>query len=241
MEQAQLDNNKSSIIEALAEIRFDIEMPVSVFLGKIYDDLIALYPEFQQLPINLLPSNAVGDLNLKDAPYYRFTNKDQLINVGPTMISVNQVCTSIAYRGWSELRDRINHVISILKDKEVIDGAKGLNLRYINFFQAENFKAIVNVKAEAASCTLENSELFAITLASRYDNVRSKVAITSDAQAIFDEGQRKGQLIDLECSYESKVPIDDWDNKLNSLHDQVKDLFFKVMSKEYLSRSEIRQ
>jgi uncharacterized protein (TIGR04255 family) len=238
MEQANNDNH-SPIIEALAEIRFDLNVPVSVLLGKIYDGLVALYPDFQQLPVSAIPEGPLKDLNLQDSPHYRFINNDHLVNVGPTLITINQVCTTQSYAGWSALRERINQVANILKESNTVQEAKLLRVRYINFFQVPNFKTIINARAEVANCTLADAETFSVNLACVRDGIKDKVGISSDAQAIYPEQIRKGQLIDLECSLEAKTPIDEWTGNLDKVHDRVLDLFFGTMSKSYISETKL--
>jgi uncharacterized protein (TIGR04255 family) len=68
------------LAEAIAEFRFEVSVPSSVFLGQVYQDLIKEFPQFEELPTAALFKQVKdADPAFKNAPHYRFIGKKRIV------------------------------------------------------------------------------------------------------------------------------------------------------------------
>jgi uncharacterized protein (TIGR04255 family) len=111
-----------------------------------------------------------------------------------------------------------------------------LALRYLNFFQNENFKDIINIQAKISDVDYKKTEDFNIGFISKVPDGKHRVNIATDAEYTFlkDTIKQKGQLIDIEGFNEFPLTSDKWMDILENLHSSIDVLFFSTLTDAYV-------
>lgn len=92
--------NPCPIVDALVEIRFKANFPPDAIYGIVFKTLKNKYPVTEDLPIMQLPSQARNsDPNLIGSPFYKFSNDDFTVQIGPTVMTVSSYPE---YAGWEK-------------------------------------------------------------------------------------------------------------------------------------------
>lgn len=228
----------SPVIEALAEFKIKINIPSSVMLGKVYEGLVAEFPKFEELPILSMPEQLrAQEPAFLNAPHYRFSNDKYLVHVGDRIISVNEICTApgVEYSGWESLAANISSVIEIFEKGGVKVETESITLRYINFFQVDNFKDIVRITAKIGDVDLADTSNFTVNLDVKGKDITQRITVGSESMISTLEGkQEKGQTIGLEAIFRGDVEISKWSDELEKLHSSMDNLFFGVVTEEYV-------
>lgn len=228
----------SPVIEALAEFKIKINIPSSVMLGKVYESLVAEFPKFEELPILSMPEQLrAQDPAFLNAPHYRFSNDKYLVHIGDRIISVNEICTApgVEYSGWDSLASNIKRVVEIFEASGVSIETESITLRYINFFQVDNFKDIVRINANIGDVNLADASTFTVNLDVKGEDFTQRITVGSESMISTLEGkQEKGQTIGLEAIFKGDVSISQWSDELEKLHSSMDNLFFGVVTDEYI-------
>ena len=120
------------IREAVAEVRFEANVPPDAVFGIVYQALKMDFPKAEELPILALPSqirNANKDLAFH--PHYRLASEHSTVLLGSKAIAVG---TRGEYPGWAALSARIKAILQQFSQTGIVKQPVRLGLRYISFF-----------------------------------------------------------------------------------------------------------
>ena len=143
------------ISESIFELRFKTLLPTDAILGTLYnlETITKFFPKKNviSLPILNLPEEIrKSDPNLQYKVYYRFTNQDLTMSIGPRVIAFSNVNNYIGWDKWSSF------FIEILEDifkLELVNRVERLGLRYINVFEntiiLDKLKLNMSIEGEA--------------------------------------------------------------------------------------------
>lgn len=228
LKKVPISIHPNTIAEAVAELRFDSDMPSEVILGIIFNKFKDRFPNFNKLPILELPSFVrENDPNLKFSPQYRMENSDFIFQIGPKCFSLT---CSKKYAGWEKYYAEIIWVFEQIKKLEIIRTPLRLGLRYINFF--ENLNIFEQIQMEL--CLAQNP------LANNLNVLRSEF-ISDDFRCIyqisnstsFEEKNGSSLDIDVICENQNEL-MSDFEKIISSAHNKEKTLFFGILNEDFL-------
>lgn len=218
------------IVDALIEIRFKSKIHQNAIFGIIYNTLKSDFSKIEDLPILQIPEPIrISDPNLKYKPLYRISNDEFVIQIGPDVLAIGSYPK---YLGWKKFSSKIFEILNKIEDLKIISEVERLGIRYINFFNEDIFD---NLKLEI---NLDNKKLKSQKSVIRTEFNQGKfistLQISNDAQSnnVF------GSIIDIDC-HKTKGLQDFFKNKealINEAHLKEKELFFDLITDEYLKK-----
>src|SRR5690242_19766931 len=121
--------NNPPIVEAVCEIRCEINKPYSLMPGALYERIKKNFPKVEELPMAKL-GGPVPD-ELKFIPAHRFLTFDgrYLAQIGPQVCSINALKP---YSGFEDFEKQIEQVFDGYKDIAEPSTINRIGLRYIN-------------------------------------------------------------------------------------------------------------
>lgn len=220
------------IVDALLNLRFKSSINKNAVFGVIYKELIKDFPNVEDLPILQLPENIrTSDSSLKYKPYYRVSNRDFVIQIGPNVITVGSYPK---YKGWTEFSKVIFDILKKLDETGVVKKVERVGLRYINFFDVDIFNNIdleVNIRDE--SIPYENT---IIKTEIKKEEFINSLQIANNVKI----NKKSGSVIDIDTYTENNLD-DFFENKkkiINSAHTIEKTMFFDLLKQEFLNTFE---
>jgi uncharacterized protein (TIGR04255 family) len=227
------------LIDAIFEIRFKSDHPVSVIFPGLILKSLQGYKNIEALPINQLPKQARdSDLNLRFAPLCRIECENFFINISDFSVSIS---SKYPYAGWKNFKETITLVVTELEKSSLIGPIERYSMKYIDLIDPPNGNkaSMVNVSLTIAEHTLSNEE-FQIRLEIPEDEITHAVQVISSAEATLYNGKKiKGLLIDVD-SYcllnDSPLSylMEHLEERLENMHMKNKKMFFKLLKKETL-------
>jgi uncharacterized protein (TIGR04255 family) len=215
------------IIEANFEMRFNSNFPEDAIFGVIYSQLQSEFPKVDYLPITQLPhAIKMQDKNLAYAPYYKLSNKEFVVQIGPKVFSVGCVGD---YIGWDDFSSKIKNYYQIISELPFINQFTRYSLRYINLFNDTNFLADANFNINIDTKSLWGNRLHLIVELPLEKSI-SVLKILDNAQAAMRDGMVSGSVIDIESSV-APEEFNNFEQALEHIHDTEKELFFRVLGK----------
>lgn len=220
------------IVEAILEIRFSSSFPDDAVFGIIYNQLKDDFPRFDPLPILQLPAAIRSqDPNMKYSPHYTSRNDNYVLQIGPRSFSINNVEN---YVGWEVFSLKIFELIEKFEKSGIISQIERLGLRYINIL--ENINVFENSNF---SMTLKNEPLTNKTNISTqiaYEKGFCEVKVTSNAEIKLGGGHGKlinGSVIDIDAIV-APDSFDDIKENIEYAHTIEKDLFYKILTEDFI-------
>ncbi|MDR0603958.1 MAG: TIGR04255 family protein [Bacteroidales bacterium] len=234
--------NPDNLKDTLVEIRYAQGIPQELILGFASSILEPL--GYQYLPVPNQTINIALDINpqiafgaginsggffIKDDVRIQFISNQVVFN-----------CMADKYAGWEKYFQIISDIISNLFDKKAIKDFNRVSVRYISEFKnIDIYRGIKGtVDLSNAGLKLDNSIL---RLVDESDNLKTYVTLTNKARRISasPQGQKiiEASLIDINV-YENFNPVSDLNiliNKLNQIHAKQKEVFFGLISDDFLN------
>jgi len=220
------------IEEAIIELRFDSAIPHDAIFGIIYQQFKDKFPRLENLQMVQIPEPIrSSDPLLAYKPYYKISNDVFSFNIGPKVISLTSVKN---YVGWVLFSKEINECIKKLVALGIFAKIKRLGLRYINFFEEDIFN---NIKLEVKlnSERLSSDSLY-VRSAIRGGKFINNLQITNKAKLKQKDGIKVGSVIDIDAFLEKEIGIDEINCLIEEAHSEEKELFFSLLSKEFLDK-----
>ena len=218
------------IVDSLIEIRFKSTINHNAIFGIIYNSLRHDFPKVDNLPILQIPEPIrMNDPNLKHKPLYRISNNDYVIQIGSDILAIGSFPK---YVGWELFSKTIFEVLNKIESLGIIGEVDRLGLRYVNFFEDNIFS---NIKLEVnlgGTSIINQKSVFRTEINNQ--NFNSILQISNDAMS----ENRIGSVIDIDCSKTEGLQ-DFFKNKesiINEAHLVEKELFFKLISADYLKK-----
>jgi uncharacterized protein (TIGR04255 family) len=235
--------NPDTLKDTLIEIRYMQGIPQELMLGFVSGILQPLGYQYLPVPnqnINIaLNNNQQIAFGLGSDSGGFFLKDDVRIQFVADQIIFN--CLADKYVGWEKYFQVISDIISDLFDKEVIKDFNRVSIRYISEFKNIDIYQVIKgtIDISEAGLKLDNSIL---RLVDESDNFKTYVTLTNKAKRISLSPQApkiiEASLIDVNV-YEKFNPVSDLDmlkNKLNRIHTKQKEVFFGLISNDFLDK-----
>jgi uncharacterized protein (TIGR04255 family) len=219
------------IKEAVAEIRFDSNVPADAVFGIVYQALKKDFSEAKPLSILNLPAEIrVADKDLAFQPHYRLQNDASVVLVGPKVISVGMRGD---YPGWSVQSRRIKDTMNQFNQTGIVTKVLRVGLRYISFFAFDIYPNLL-LKITVGDTSLDGEETVFKTILSG-KGCKSLLQIRKGV-ALSKKLSEKGSVIDIDSFTPS--PAGEFANFLEQFledgHQAEKDLFFRLLKPDFL-------
>jgi len=220
------------IIDSLLEIRFKTSIPHDAVFGIVYNSFKASYKKHEPLPILQLPEPVRRtDPNLKFQPYYRISNDNFVIQIGPNVITISSFPQ---YVGWLNFQEEIKKFIISLNSLSIVEEVNRIGLRVVNFFSGiDIFKnSKISIKISDEKIGLINT-LFR-TEYSHENSIKSTLNITNNASINL----KIGSIIDIDTFLEKAQTLtgDSIVTEIDRIHHLEKIIFFSLLKDEFLSQ-----
>jgi uncharacterized protein (TIGR04255 family) len=220
--------NPCPIVDALLEVRFTSKINANAVFGLIYSVLQKDFQKVETLPILQLPDIVrASDPNLKYKPYYKVSNENFVIQIGPDVISISSFPK---YLGWELFSKIIFEVLSKIENVGIINIIERIGIRYINFFETNIFEK-VNLKVYIGADdilyknTIVRTEIeqgeFSSTL-----QVANNAIINGKLGSIIDIDTFVTKNLDTFFSRKTEL--------INAGHLKEKELFYSLLKPEFL-------
>lgn len=224
----------SPILEAIAEIRFENNLPSAVVYGKLYGALSKEFDQTEQLPILEMPAQLLDSQpEFKYAPHYRLKNDKFLVNIGQRSISVNRICTNHEYKSWDEYSKVIQKVFNEVQKVNLISVAERVSVRYINFTQEEVAK-VLNLEIGLFNTKVDFRQLNLSLMREVSDVTKLGIGIAMNAKVDLQGTSKEGLIINIEAFKDSQTSISDLRSVIDVLHNAAEEGFFTALNTEYL-------
>jgi len=227
------------IIEVIFEIFFDTKIPPSAILGMIYPYFKDEYEDLEKLSFTQLPDSIRSlDQNLMFKADYKMktASNNYIIQVGPKMLSISNINE---YSGWTVLQNKLNDFTKKIEKSGIIQNIRGINIRYINFFDIDIFEHIkltltVNDKIHLSPSTVINTRI------KGEDNLDIILQVANNATLNSKTVSRNGSIINIATILKKDRQIifdnDAISEFLESAHIKEKKIFFNLLKDEYLKK-----
>ncbi|MGO3690547.1 MAG: TIGR04255 family protein [Psychroflexus halocasei] len=218
------------IIDALVEVRFSSKINPEAVFGLIYNRLKDDFPGFQKLPILELPEQVrSNDPSLKFKPYYKLSNQDYVIQIGPRVLVIGSYPE---YTGWNNFSDELFKVISNVLSLDIIADVERIGLRYINFFK-EDLLHKIKLKVEDPN---QNDSTGKLNIRTNYLQESVKLNLVVSNTTVYNN--KEGTLIDIDSSIDFPNVLnnfeEEYDKLINLIHTKEKTLFFSLLNKDFV-------
>ena len=223
--------NPCPIREAVAEVRFESNVPADAVFGIVYQTLKKDFPKAEELPIAALPSQVRNtDKDLVFQPHYRLTSDTSTVLVGPKTIAVGM---RGEYPGWAALSARTKEVLRQFNQTGIVKQPLRLGLRYISFFPFDVYPKL-RLKISVNEESWNGDETFFKTVLAR-GGCRSLLQVGKGLALIGKPGET-GSIIDID-SFTTETGgefLSMLEKFLESAHQSEKELFFTLLRPEFL-------
>ena len=221
--------NPCPIVDALLEVRFTSTINANAVFGLIYSVLQKDFQKVETLPILQLPDVVrASDPNLKYKPYYKISNENFVIQIGPDVILISSFPR---YLGWEIFSKIIFDVLTKIEQIGIINVIERIGIRYINFFENNIFEKI-NLKVSIGS----NDVLCKNTII-RTEIEQGEYSSTLQVANNAIINGKIGSIIDID-TFATKNLVTFFSKKnelINAGHLKEKELFYSLLSSEFLS------
>jgi uncharacterized protein (TIGR04255 family) len=219
------------IKEAVAEIRFDSNVPADAVFGIVYQALKKDFSEAKPLPILNLPAEIrVASTDLAFQPYYRLTNDASVVLVGPKVISVGM---GADYPGWTVHSKCIKDTLNQFNQTGIVTKVLRVGLRFISFFALDIYPNLM-LKITVEDTSIDGEEtLFKTVLSNK--GCKSLLQIRQGV-ALNKKLSEKGSVIDIDSF--TTAPAGEFTSLLElfleDAHQAEKELFFRLLKPDFL-------
>lgn len=221
--------NPCPIVDALLEVRFTSNINANAVFGLIYSVLQKDFQKVETLPILQLPDTVrTSDPNLKYKPYYKISNENLVIQIGPDVISISSFPE---YLGWKLFSTIIFDVLTKIENVGIINVIERVGIRYINFFETNIFEK-VNLKV----CIGTDDILYKNTIIRTEIEQEEFSSTLQVANNVIING-KLGSIIDID-TFATKNLDNFFSRKtehLNAGHLKEKELFYSLLKPEFLN------
>lgn len=235
---------KAPLMEAIFEIRFQSEIPVSNILpGYLYSELKCT--SIDKLPsANLPPFVLDADPNLKYTQTIRLKWEDFNIQVGDRSMLLS---CDYPYPGWLAFKTRITTLLKVVEKLQVVKGIERFSIKAINLFPFDEYPSLGD--GLAFKLLLGNTDLFTKATSFRTEihknDLISIIQLAGHVNVKIHTSNmtKEGMLLDLDTIKTiNSVSLHDFianaDEFLSELHDVNKSLFFECLTEKGLAALE---
>lgn len=226
---------KCPLVDALIEIRFESSIIGSAIFGIIYNLIRNDYKgTVTSLPILQVPEQIRrNDPNLKFKPLYRIEAEKYIIQIGDDVLCIS---SKIPYTGWGEFSSRTIELIKKISGENIINRVLRIGHRYVNFFEGDIMDKLTISKPTISGYQTNN--ILVRTEIRDCDDFIDTVQITNSAtyKSPFNTETLLGSLIDIDSfkEYGNNYFLENLENEINKVHTCEKNMFFSLLTDEFL-------
>lgn len=216
------------ILDALFEVRFSSNINSNAVFGQIYGVLQTDFPKVESLPILQLPESLRNtDPNLKYKPYYRISNENFVVQIGPDVIAISSFPN---YAGWESFSKKIFSILEQIENIKIINTIERVGIRYINFFENDIFQNIT-LKVSIGNDTVTNKNTVVRTEIEE-NEFSSTLQIANNAI----NNNSIGSIIDIDTFRAINLSdfFTDKEEIINNGHSIEKKLFYSLLQPNFL-------
>ncbi len=222
------------ILEVVAEIRFQTQLPPQAVAGVVYSAMRDEFPRMVTLPAASIPFEARAvDPNLKYQPEHRLEGNRGVVLVGPQHVTIGP--RSVPYPGWPALLREFETIVALLTPRDLLQTADRFGLRYVNFFR-ENILPRLTLSLTIAERPITELGTFFRTIMT--DRPCKLLLQVGSGMALTTNPAEIGSTIDIDSYVESPQLTRDlgptFSAFLAEAHAAEKRLFFSLLSPELL-------
>ncbi|MGM0655694.1 MAG: TIGR04255 family protein [Thermodesulfobacteriota bacterium] len=233
------DINPCPIMEALFEVRFDSGLPGDAIFGIVYNSFKEEYPNLIKLPILQLPEQIRNsDPALVYNPHYQLRNDEFVVQIGPKVISIAK---QKPYETWKPFHSKIVSTFKDVAGLNIITNISRIALKYINFFQDCNIVDNSNLTIALDGESLDSKAISLETKITMNNSV-SILKVLTNATIAQNNTKMTGSIVDIDTVL-AKIPeninLNDLGDYAATLHQDEKQLFYKILSEDYMKTLEV--
>ncbi|MFL1707052.1 TIGR04255 family protein [Campylobacter sp. MOP7] len=224
------------ILLSAVSIKFETDLPSQAIFGIFYQAIKESFGNFQSnpLPILNIPIEIrEQDENLKFAPEYILINNDKRYTIqigGRNVALVYDRAYGYEYPGWNNyLKQEAEKLVDCIFKMGII---KTISIEYqnIDFFEDDIFDKINITINDPIQCSLSQ-----ISCTKESDSIVHHIAINNKGRVVIQNNQKVGSIIDIKTlNKDTKIDKKDVIDVLDAMHNENKELFFKIIKKEYI-------
>jgi uncharacterized protein (TIGR04255 family) len=225
------------LVETVAEIRFEPEVPGQAVFGLAYQSLRKSFPQVVTLPTASLPEPAVEqNPALKYQPHYRLDAERFSVMIGPRTIAV---ATRGDYPGWATVFPKFAETLHEVLATGLARRVERFGLRFINFFDG-NVLPNLHLTISLSGTPIIGSETFFKTVLD-LGEVRAVLQVGKDLmlQVPF-KPVGIGSIVDIDCFVpfppSPKFLDEEVSRFLEVAHNREKETFFSLLREEFLQQ-----
>jgi len=231
------------IVSAAIEIKFNINCPIDVVFGVVYNVLKKDYPLYDILPIANIPEQIRINDGLIEQPHYRLYNDIQpySILIGPKIFvfvyNKENLNSENDYPGWSEfIVDELSRLYKILFELNFITEVTRLGIRYNDFFSNINIFEHTEFNLIYSDGNRKDTIQTQVIQTMQKNNIINNIVISNNSSFIAENTQVNGSMVDID-SYMTKFDknfMHFYEEYLEKCHELNKELFFDMLKKEFI-------
>lgn len=219
------------IVDFVIDIRFAPKPPIDAVFGLVYSVIKPKFGNMKKLPILQVPDEIRNnDPNLLFQPYYRLTDKQFIVQVGPRIIAIS----APQYPGWDIVLREAMDIFKATYNIPLFDKLNRIGIRYVNFFN-ENIFDNSKLSLRMQSRNLAQEKTF---LRTEIENNGCKSLIQVSNRSKIND--KIGSIIDIDTYFDEIKPYKDIifqiEKILSAGHDTCKHIFFELIKEDYLKK-----
>jgi uncharacterized protein (TIGR04255 family) len=223
------------IVEALVELRFEPLLPEAAIFGVVFNAVKKEYPEAQALDILNLPLEIRNhDPNLTYKPTHKMQNGDNILQVGPRVITFSRVNK---YNGWDTFSSDIKAITEKLIQLEIVKSLQGFSLRYINKFDFDIWDKL-DLKVLLGGESLK-SLLTHVRADIQDDEFVHLVQVANNVNVSVGGQKQTGKSSIIDITTALIGDMNAFDKRANEIleaaHTKEKNLYFRLLTDEYIN------
>jgi uncharacterized protein (TIGR04255 family) len=220
------------LISSTVEIRFQSSLTEEEVLSRFYSIYHSDFPAVKDG--NQRDLKRVDPKQFEFSADYTFQNEEYSISVAKNLIAFENIGS---YHLWSNYFEVIKKNLSLLIGSKIVDSFIRVGVRYASFFEgAGKANEILKNALEFRHAGFEESlRLHQVSL--KREDVNLYVQIAPFASVQILNSDKTGMLIDIDASTMLGNRLFEEDllfEKINSLHEEEKILFFGLLNEKFL-------
>jgi uncharacterized protein (TIGR04255 family) len=231
---------KEPLVDAVFEMRFDSDMPVSsIWPGILYSKLQG-EKSMEQLPTIHIPKEfRDNDVNLTHAPLCKLSWENHWILIGDRVFAV---AAKMPYSGWEEFKAAIVTAFGIVLNTDMIKSISRCSIKYVDILDSVPFEPSLcfNLELELGRRTPQGND-FHVRLGFEEGAVTHTLQIASQGNIFLLTGEPiSGPLLDVDSimALDAESPTDflaRLESRADEMHTANKRVVFDCLSAEALA------
>lgn len=230
------------IVEAVAEFRFTSpdDSAGDLLPGILFPELADVMPRIERLPLHEIPKSIVlSDPSLSYKPKIRIVGEKSVLSVGHRVCSIT---FGRPYPGWSDFRQLIDRVLSILETSRVQMVIERVSVAYVNLITLQGDEtplSVLNLSVNASDLDFSSR-----TLQFRGEVVRGDIStiISVATHITVQHSPTKEELVGTQLVVDSILSLNSSFDRakligaLESVHSAEKSIFVTLLPSTVLER-----